>query len=102
MSNVYSLHYGKSAKVLAEVIPDDEYAGMWRIRWPDRQLSDMVNLSRAKDAAMVLVRKNGIIDQSTKTLHWERTEKPVGAPLVESTEQAGREQANTNPEPDFL
>ena len=86
MSNAYSLHYGKSTKVLAEVIPDNEYAGMWRIRWPDGQLSDMVNLSRAKDAAMVLVRKNGIIGQSTKTLHWERTERPA----VESTGQAGR------------
>jgi hypothetical protein len=100
MSNVYSLYYGKSAKVLAEVIPDNEYAGMWRIRWPDRQLSDMVNLSRAKDAAMVLVRKNGIIDQSTKTLHWERTERPPGGPPVESTGQAGRamaESSNTSP-----
>ena len=46
MLNVYSLHYGKSTKVLAEVIPDNNYAGMWRIRWPDGQLSDMANLDR--------------------------------------------------------
>jgi hypothetical protein len=91
MSSIYSLHYGKSTKALAEVIPDNEYPGMWRIRWPDGQLSDMANLSRAKDAAMVLVRKHGIIDQSTKKLHWERTERPAEAPPVESTEQAAME-----------
>jgi len=31
---------------------------MWRIRWPAGQLSDMVNLSRAKDAARVLAVRN--------------------------------------------
>ena len=54
MPQPYRLHYGKSSKVLVEVIPDGEYAGMWRIRWPDGQLSDMVNLTRAKDAARIL------------------------------------------------
>jgi hypothetical protein len=103
MLNAYRLHYGKSTKALAEVTPDSEYAGMWRIRWPDGQLSDMVNLSRAKDAAMVLVRKNGIIDQSTNIRRCigNVPPSPQEPPPVESTEQAGREvagQANTHPE----
>ena len=29
--------------------PDAKWPGMWRVRWPDG-LSDMVNLTRAKDA----------------------------------------------------
>ena len=29
--------------------PDPIYLGMWRVRWPDDRLSDIVNLSRAKD-----------------------------------------------------
>jgi hypothetical protein len=32
-----------------KVIPDPTYPGMFRVRWPDG-LSDMTNLSRAKDA----------------------------------------------------
>jgi hypothetical protein len=86
MSSAYSLHYGKSAKVLAEVIPDNEYAGMWRIRWPDGQLSDMVNLSRAKDAACVLAMRN-IDNGRSSLLHWtkERSAEPLGSSLVEST-----------------
>ena len=28
---------------------------MWRIRYPDGRLSDMVNLTRAKDAASLIV-----------------------------------------------
>ena len=28
---------------------------MWRVRWPDGRLSDMVNLSRAKDAIAAFI-----------------------------------------------
>ena len=35
LAHVYRLHYGKSTKALAEVVPDNDYAGMWRIRWPN-------------------------------------------------------------------
>jgi hypothetical protein len=30
--------------------PDANWPGMWRVRWRDGTLSDMVNLTRAKDA----------------------------------------------------
>jgi hypothetical protein len=33
------------------------YPHMWRVRKPDGTLTDMVNLSRAKDAAMVLLER---------------------------------------------
>jgi hypothetical protein len=39
--------------VLATVEPDIEWPGMWRVRWGGG-LSDMVNLTRAKDAAISL------------------------------------------------
>ena len=32
------------------VISDASWPGMYRVRWPDGTLSDMVNLSRANDA----------------------------------------------------
>ncbi len=34
-----------------EIVPDHTYAGMWRVRLPDGQLSGMLNLTRARDAA---------------------------------------------------
>ena len=41
---------------LAQIELDETYPGMWRFRLlPDGGLSDMVNLSRAKDAAATLV-----------------------------------------------
>ena len=40
-----------------EIVQDKTYPTMWRVRQPNGALSDIVNLSRAKDAAMgMLVR----------------------------------------------
>jgi hypothetical protein len=36
------------------VVPDADWPGMWRVRMPDGRLTDMVNLSRAKDALRAL------------------------------------------------
>jgi hypothetical protein len=33
-----------------KVVPDAAHPGMWRVQWPDGRLSDMTNLTRAKDA----------------------------------------------------
>lgn len=33
------------------IVPDTKYPSMWRVRNPDGSLSDMVNRTRAKDAA---------------------------------------------------
>ena len=39
------------ASPAVEIVPEDSYPGMWRIRTQDGSLSDMVNRSRARDAA---------------------------------------------------
>jgi hypothetical protein len=39
---------------VAEIAPDAKWPGMWRVRMADGRLSDMVNLTRARDAAMEL------------------------------------------------
>jgi hypothetical protein len=44
-----------SGRLLATVEPDAKWPAMYRVRLPDGQLTDMVNLTRAKDAAMHLV-----------------------------------------------
>ena len=40
-----------NTKVLAHIVPDKTYPGMWRVLRPDGSLSDMVNGTRAKDVA---------------------------------------------------
>jgi hypothetical protein len=38
-------------RVVASIEPDSDEPGLWRVRMPDGRLTDMVNLTRAKDAA---------------------------------------------------
>jgi hypothetical protein len=33
-----------------KLVPDAVHTGVWRVRWPDGSLSDITNLTRAKDA----------------------------------------------------
>jgi hypothetical protein len=46
---VYSLHRGRSRRVLVRVVSDR--CGLYRVEWPDIGLSDLANLSRCKAAA---------------------------------------------------
>lgn len=73
----YALHYGSAERALATVVPDSQWPGMWRIAWPDGRQSDMVNLSRAKDAAEALCATG----RDSALLHWKRhaCETPVKA-----------------------
>lgn len=48
------LYCGDTCAALCVVEPDARFSGMWRVLWPDGQLSDMANLSRAKDAAAAI------------------------------------------------
>jgi hypothetical protein len=42
---------GDDQSPVAEVVPDDKWPGMFRVRRPDGSLTDMVNHTRARDAA---------------------------------------------------
>jgi hypothetical protein len=46
----------KTDRVMATIVPDETWPGMWRVRMPDGHLTDMVNLTRAKGAAVALSR----------------------------------------------
>jgi hypothetical protein len=41
-------------RVVATVIPDRDWPSMWRVRLPDGHVTDMVNYTRARDAARAL------------------------------------------------
>jgi hypothetical protein len=48
----------KSGRLLATVEPDSKYEGMFRVRLPNGHLSDMANITLAKDAAIHLALAN--------------------------------------------
>ena len=48
--NSRELHRGR--QIVATIEPDKVWPKMWRVRLPNGWLSDMANLTRAKDAAV--------------------------------------------------
>jgi hypothetical protein len=57
-SNTELIWHGNVLKLerreVAQVVPDAKWPGMWRVCLPDGRLTDMVNRTRAKDAALAL------------------------------------------------
>jgi hypothetical protein len=54
----HRLYLGRKFTGIA-VKSDDQWPTMYRIHWPDLPPSDLVNLSRAKDAAMRWAGRHG-------------------------------------------
>jgi hypothetical protein len=48
----HAIYLRDRGQPLATVEPDVQHAGMWRIRMPDGWVSDLANLSRAKEGAI--------------------------------------------------
>jgi hypothetical protein len=46
-----ALRSGGRAGPALEIVADETYPGMFRVRLPDGELTDMVNRTRARDAA---------------------------------------------------
>ena len=46
--------FSSRGRVLATIEPDQTWPSIWRVRLSDGYLTDMLNLSRAKDAAASL------------------------------------------------
>lgn len=83
-SKTYHLLYGRARRPLATVVPDSRWPDMWRIAWPDGQVSDMVNLTHAKDAAAAIAER-GPPSRYRRLLRWEIVciEDGCIAPLVD-------------------
>ena len=60
------------------VVPDTKWPGMYRVRAPDGGLSDVVNLSRAKDAAVCLACPRGL--GGSAVAHWDSRETDTEGP----------------------
>lgn len=77
----YALHLGGSRKPLLSVLPDAACPGMWRVLHADRS-SDMVNLSRAKDAAFSIAL--GLLNYRQETVGRPSSARLNTRPLVET------------------
>jgi hypothetical protein len=73
------LCHGRGRNPLVTVEPDSKYSGMYRIRFSDGGLSDMVNLTRAKDAALAF---------AIQALNCEAQEPPPDASYVRQKRSA--------------
>jgi len=56
---IYSLHRGRSQRALIRVIPDGR---LYRVEWPDVGISDLTNLTRAKDAAFQWAESKALVE----------------------------------------
>lgn len=85
------LHYGRSSRPLAYVVPDACHPGMWRVLGLDGALSDMVNLSRAKDAAAAIAER-GPPARDRRRFRWlqERSKWAVDAPPIVPIDEPAR------------
>jgi hypothetical protein len=85
-----SLFYGSARSPLVQVVPDTRWPRMWRIAWPDGQLSDPVNLARAKDAA-AMIAERGPPARDRRLLHWKTkaSNSPPEGPYVRSVRPGG-------------
>ncbi len=77
------LHYGRSRQPLVEVIADDFWPGMFRLRWPCGAVSDMTNLSRTVDAAVTICER-GPPARNRRLFGWqtEPSKTPSWAPPI--------------------
>ena len=71
----------KTGRLLATVEPDGKWPAMYRARLPNGHLTDMVNLTRAKDATIALA--------CTELNKPKRDISRVRAPLVSQSQPAG-------------
>jgi len=66
------------------VRPDTQWPSMWRVHGPDGRVSDIVNLTRAKDAAVTWARPRGL--GGDETVRWHHRETALVAPPAASNE----------------
>jgi hypothetical protein len=91
----WALHAIGHRSAIVHVVSDRGWPGMWRIRHPDGRLSDMANLSWAKDGAIAVAmrwldprkvsrRKTAGLSPRRKAEQW----RPVASPMRQIQEAA--------------
>jgi hypothetical protein len=76
---VISLRIGNNFTGIS-VHEDEKYPGMWRVHSANGVVSDMVNPSRAKDAAIAWARPHGL--GGTEKVYWTPSGNAPGRSLM--------------------
>lgn len=89
-SRVYSLHRGRSKRPIVRIIPDRE---LYRIDWPDIGLSDLTNLTHAKQAALEWAERKAVTEdrknnaarrlKSLNNFWWSASPMPLNVEAAE-------------------
>ena len=69
--DIYVLFYGNSRIPLVRAVPDERHLTMWRLHWPDGEVSDMANLTRIKDAGIAICER-GPPRRARRLLDWRQ------------------------------
>jgi hypothetical protein len=74
---------------MVSAVPDVVWPATWRLAWPDGELSNMANVARIKDAAMVICQR-GPPARNRQRFHWKqkRSETAVGSPYSPSIDKS--------------
>lgn len=77
----WALHYGGARTPLVRAVPDGRWPGMYRLAWPDGSISDLANLARCRDAAVVICQR-GPPPKNWQLFRWNPSEAPAKALLA--------------------
>jgi hypothetical protein len=77
----FQLYYGSTLLAFL-VVPDSVYPSMYRVKWPDGRLSDICNLSRAKDAAVACAERGPPRRRDTRMFRWKAWRAVRAGPLA--------------------
>jgi hypothetical protein len=69
-AHLQALYYGSASTPLVCAIPSTSLPGMWWLLWPDGRISDLGNLVRVKDAAVICCER-GPPARDRLRLHWK-------------------------------
>src|SRR5262245_13489175 len=75
-----TLHYGRASAALVLVKPDPRWPGMWRVYSPHGR-SDLLNVSRAKDAAAAIAER-GPPARNRRLFNWHTSNSPLEGPPI--------------------
>jgi len=78
-SDGWALHAIGHRSAIVHVVPDKVWPGMWRIRHPNGRLSDMANLSWAKDGAIAVAMR--WLDPRKVSRRRAEQSRPVASPM---------------------
>jgi hypothetical protein len=62
----------KQTAPIEALVPDAVRPGMWRVRRPDGTLTDMMNLARAKDAALSTAKAGNAAQEPNRTIEAQK------------------------------